>query len=320
MTKFRSTHIPFAGHYVDRLSLWRKDEARLRAALEDPRTRFVPVWRNQNLLRITEHGMSALFVSDVRHLMQTEPLEFVLLGEYQQHACFALGLSTPELPQFDEAIEAHDLRLVAGELPGEEASLLAYARAMIHWRDRHRFCGRCGAATEPRQAGHVRQCSNAQCGIQVFPRIDPAIIVLIEDGERALLGRQSSWSAGRYSTIAGFVEPGESLEDAVVREVYEETGVAVDSVVYHSSQPWPFPSSLMFGFFAHARTHEIRLIDGELEDARWVTRQQIIDGEVSMPLTHSISFRLIEDWYNAEASVPLREDPRIRLWQRRRSG
>jgi NAD+ diphosphatase len=320
MTKTDPRSLPFAGNYINRLSQWRKDEARLRAALEDPQTLFVPVWRSQNLLRVTSDGMSALFVSDVRQLVQSEQAEFVLLGEYQQHACFALALSTPELPHFDEPVEAHDLRLVAGELPGDEAGVLAYARAMIHWRDRHRFCGRCGAATVPLQAGHVRQCSNAQCAVQVFPRIDPAIIVLIEDGDRVLLGRQSSWSPGRYSTIAGFVEPGESLEDAVAREVYEETGVEVDAVSYRSSQPWPFPSSLMFGFFAHARTRDIRLLDGELEDARWVTRQQLATGVVSLPLTHSISFRLIEDWYNEGAARPLRAEPGIRLWQRRRTG
>jgi NAD+ diphosphatase len=320
MTSTDHQSLPFAGNYINRLSQWRKDEARLRAALEDPQTLFIPVWRNQNLLRVTSDGMNALFVSDVRQLVQLEQAEFVLLGEYRQHACFALGLSTPELPHFDEPVEAHDLRLVAGELPSEEAGVLAYARAMIHWRDRHRFCGRCGAATVPLQGGHVRQCSNTQCAIQVFPRIDPAIIVLIEDGDRVLLGRQSSWSPGRYSTIAGFVEPGESLEDAVAREVYEETGVEVDGVTYRSSQPWPFPSSLMFGFFAHARTRDIRLLDAELEDARWVTRQQLATGVVSLPLTHSISFRLIEDWYNEGAARPLREEPGIRLWQRRRSG
>lgn len=319
MTKTGPQPLPFSGNYINRVSQWRKDEARLRAALDDPQTLFVPVWRNQSLVRVTGEGMSALFLSDVRRVVQIEQADCVLLGEYRQHACFALGLSTPELPVFDEPIEAHDLRLVAGELPTEEASVLAYARAMIHWRDRHRFCGRCGAATAPLQGGHVLQCSNAQCAIHVFPRIDPAVIVLIEDGDRVLLGRQSSWSPGRYSTIAGFVEPGESLEDAVAREVFEETGVEVDAVTYRSSQPWPFPSSLMFGFFAHARTRDIRLLDGELEDARWVTRQQIAAGEVSLPLTHSISFRLIEDWYDAGSVRPLREEPGIRLWRRRRT-
>ncbi|NLG75147.1 MAG: NAD(+) diphosphatase [Xanthomonadaceae bacterium] len=302
-----------SGPYIDRVAHWRKDEARVRAALEDPNSVFVPVWRNQNLVRTGENGIKALLVTDVRSIMQVDVGDVVLLGEFQHRACFAVPLTTPELPSFDEPIEPSDLRTIAGELPPHEAGLLAYARAMLHWRDRNRFCGRCGAAMRSLQAGHVQQCSNPSCAIQQFPRIDPAIIVLITDGERALLGRQATWPPGRYSTIAGFVEPGESLEDAVAREVREETGVEVDSVSYHSSQPWPFPSSLMVGFVAHARPQEIHLVDGELESARWLTRRQIAAGEIRMPFRHSISFRLIEDWYDESAAVPLREEPHVRM-------
>jgi NAD+ diphosphatase len=200
-------------------------------------------------------------------------------------------------------------------LPAEEAGVLAYARAMVHWREKHRFCGRCGSRTVATQGGHVLQCSEAGCATLQFPRIDPAVIVLVTDGERALLGRQADWPAGRYSTIAGFVEPGESLEDAVIREVREETGVEVDVVDYHSSQPWPFPSSLMLGFTAHASRTQIHRADEELEDARWLTREQIAAGEVALPTTHSISFRLIEDWYDAGARVPLRQEPGVRMWR-----
>ena len=152
--------------------------------------------------------------------------------------------------------ELRELRPLAPMLPPDSASLLAYARALGLWKTRHRFCGVCGAPNLPARAGHVLRCSRAACGTETFPRLDPAIIVLVIDasGERALLGRQASWPAGRYSTIAGFVEPGESLEDAVAREVAEETGVQVAEVAYDSSQPWPFPSSLMLGFRAIART------------------------------------------------------------------
>jgi NAD+ diphosphatase len=159
----------------------------------------------------------------------------------------------------------------------------------------------------------VLVCTNENCRTEQFPRIDPAIIVLVSDGTRALLGRQASWPAGRYSTIAGFVEPGESLEDAVLREVHEETGINVDDVRYHSSQPWPFPSSLMLGFSAHARDHAITLKDGELEDARWFSREDIAGGAIAMPSSQSISFRLIEDWYDSGAARPLRETPGVRL-------
>lgn len=317
MTGPRSHANLLAGRYIDRLAHWRKDEAQLKAALEDPNTWFVPVWRSQNLVRVAGERIRAALLTEVRRVVEIDLPQTILLGEFEHHACFAVGLTTAELPAFEPGIQAHDLRTIAGELPAEEAGLLAYARAMIHWQERNRFCGRCGATTEPKQAGHVRQCTNPTCGTQQFPRIDPAIIVLVHDGERALLGRQPSWPPGRYSTVAGFVEPGESLEDAVIREVFEETGIEVDSVDYHSSQPWPFPSSLMLGFVARARTSDIRLIDAELEDARWLSRERIAAGEIALPLTHSISFRLIEDWYDAEAAVPLRQEPGVKMWRRR---
>jgi NAD+ diphosphatase len=144
------------------------------------------------------------------------------------------------------------------------------------------------------RAGHARQCS--QCANESFPRIDPAIIVLVRNGERALLGRQPSWAPRRYSTVAGFVEPGEALEDAVRREVLEETGICVTAVHYHSSQPWPFPAALMLGFLADGDDAEPRTHDAELEDARWFTREQLRTGEILLPPAESISRRLIEHW------------------------
>ena len=203
--------------------------------------------------------------------------------------------AVPELPT---GTELRELRPLAPLLPPDSASLLAYARALGLWKARHRFCGTCGAPNLPARAGHVMRCSREGCGSETFPRLDPAIIVLVTDpsGERALLGRQASWPAGRYSTIAGFVEPGESLEDAVVREVLEETGVAVSNVRYHSSQPWPFPSSIMLGFFASAPPDSPVQVSGELEDARWFTREQVTSGEALAPPTQSISWHLIETW------------------------
>jgi NAD+ diphosphatase len=170
-----------------------------------------------------------------------------------------------------------------------------------------RFCGSCGCATLPARAGHVLVCTNPSCRHEQFPRLDPAIIVLITDGTRALLGRQATWPLGRYSTIAGFVEPGESLEDAVVREVLEETGVLVDGIEYHSSQPWPFPASLMIGFRARAVTLEIARRDDELEDARWFTREEVAAGTPVLPPQQSISFSLIEHWFNEGSALPLHQ-------------
>jgi len=180
---------------------------------------------------------------------------------------------------------------VASILPIDEAGLLGYARAIVSCGAGIAFAGSCGARTLPARSGHVLVCSDPACRNEQFPRIDPAIIVLVSDGERALLGRQASWPAGRYSTIAGFVEPGESLEDAVAREVFEETGIAVDQIDYHSSQPWPFPASLMLGFTAHAVTSEVRLRDQELEDARWFTPPTLFRTARCLPPRQSISFR-----------------------------
>jgi NAD+ diphosphatase len=162
------------------------------------------------------------------------------------------------------------------------------------------------------------KCTNSACATDHFPRLDPAIIVLVTDGERALLGRQHAWPEGRYSTIAGFVEPGESLEDAVAREVLEETGVRVLDSEYHSSQPWPFPSSLMIGFTAQAAADVVPRPDEELEDVRWFTREQVASGFPGLPPPQSVSFRLIEHWYDAGSNVPLRATPGLKTWGSRR--
>jgi NAD+ diphosphatase len=305
-----------AGPYLERAAHWRKDAERLRAALADPATLFVPVWQARNVIELSAERACAYFVAGSQALAGIETQDFILLGEFRERVCFAVAIGGDEPPALADTVEFQDLRLIAGELPAEEAGLLAYARAMVHWRERHRYCGRCGKPTLALQGGHVVQCSDPACATQQFPRLDPAVIVLVTDGERALLGRQPAWPPGRYSTIAGFVEPGESLEDAVAREVREETGVLVDDVQYHSSQPWPFPSSLMLGFTARARHTAIDLGDQELEDAGWFSRAQLAAGEIALPTTHSISFRLIEDWYDAAAATPLRAEPNVRMWRR----
>jgi NAD+ diphosphatase len=194
-----------------------------------------------------------------------------------------------------------ELRPLSPNLPQDEAGLLAYARALTIWRSRQRFCGVCGAPTVPERAGHMIRCTNPTEAHEFFPRIDPAIIVLVTDGERALLGRQASWPPGRYSTIAGFVEPGESLEDAVVREVLEETGVEAMQPRYDSSQPWPFPSSLMIGFHARAALGSPIQVGAELEDARWFTPAELRSAGLGLgPPSHSISYRLISTWLESE--------------------
>jgi len=196
------------------------------------------------------------------------------------------------------------LREAGAFLDDREAGIAVHSVGLANWHATHPRCARCGAPTEIVDAGHVRRCP--ECKAQHFPRSDPAIIVLVTDDEdRALLGRGATWPPGRYSTLAGFVEPGESLEAAVRREVFEETGVVVgQGIRYAGSQPWPFPSSLMLGFYARASATEITVDDDEISDARWFTREDLRDAidaaNVALPGAVSISRRLIEGWYGAE--------------------
>jgi NAD+ diphosphatase len=319
----RSANV-LSGPYIDRAAHRRKDAAWLEQAANDPRSLFVPVWQAKNLVSQTE--LSTRLVLRAM-LLEREQATFaslqphstsqIFLGMFRERACFALALDAAQTLTAFEGAEFLDIRTSISALDRNEAGLLAYARALVTWRERHRFCGKCGTPTEARQAGHAVKCTNAACETETFPRIDPAIIVLITDGERCLLGRQAGWRPGWYSTIAGFVEAGESLEDAVRREVLEETGVEVGQVEYHSSQPWPFPQSLMLGFVAHAHTTQINGTDDELEDARWFTRADIASGLPMTPPPISISGCLIEDWYNLDAARPLSEEPAARTWDRR---
>jgi NAD+ diphosphatase len=300
----------FAGPYLDRAAHRRQDPDWFDAALADPRSRAVPVWNSRSLIAQDEASgapRAALLELDSVPQQRRNAQDLILLGQFGGASCFAYEVDSDEAPLLLRGARFEDLRLIAAQLPADEAGLLAYARAMISWRRGHRFCGRCGAPTRPTRGGHVLVCSNPDCASEQFPRIDPAIIVLIVEGERALLGRQAAWPKGRYSTIAGFVEPGESLEDAVAREVLEETGIEVDEIVYHSSQPWPFPASLMLGFTAHALSTHVLRKDQELEDARWFTRAQLAAGEALLPPSPSISFRLIEQWFDAGGGRRLRE-------------
>ena len=195
-----------------------------------------------------------------------------------------------------------DLRSAAAQWPAFDASVLAQARALLHWQQRNRFCGGCGAALTPAKAGWVARC--AGCGLEHYPRTDPAVIVAVSDGERLLLGRQATWPEKRWSVLAGFVEPGESLEDTIVREVMEEAGVPVLSSRYAASQPWPFPAAMMIGFHATAR-HVPPVVSDELEEARWFTRAEldaaVAAGEVLLSPRISIARMLIEEWRAAGA-------------------
>lgn len=293
----------YAGGGLDRAGLLRKDAAWLAAARAQAATRFVVLWHDQNLIVSPQAEPHAALLpwARVAALAREEP---ILLGVAEEMTYFAIDLSGHDAPlpavAADEPMEFLDLRRVGPLLSRMEGALLAYARGIAYWHARHRFCGVCGSATRSEEAGHVRRCTNAACNSLHFPRTDPAVIMLVHDGERCLLGRKAGWTPGMHSTLAGFVEPGESLEEAVAREVFEETGITVDEVTYHSSQPWPFPASLMLGFHARARSRDIHIDPGEIEAARWFDRRWILahedDDSFRLSRRDSIARRLIEDW------------------------
>jgi NAD+ diphosphatase len=304
----------FAGPYLDRTAHLRAAPAWFAAALADSQSRVVPVWKSRSLIDTGEAPRAVFIGLDSLPAEKRSGAELILLGSFAGRSLFAVEFQSEQAPELAPNARFEDLRMMASLLPADEAGVLAYARAMISWRAQHRFCGVCGHPTQPIKGGHVLICTNPACQHEQFPRTDPAVIVLVSDGERALLGRQAAWPAGRYSTIAGFVEPGESLEDAVIREVFEETGISVDAVEYHSSQPWPFPASLMLGFTAHAASTEIMRRDDELEDARWFTREDIASGFPKVPPGVSISFRLIEHWFDAAGGPRLRDLQGANTW------
>ena len=296
----------FAGAGFDRAAALRKDGEWISARLHDPTSRFAPVWQLKSLFMVDGDPRVRWLNADEAAPLLAASIP-VFLGMDDGAACFAIEVAHEDPADVSAMAggEFQELRRHGTVLPPRDAGLLAFARGMMHWHARHRFCGVCGEPTDPRDAGHVRACTSPACGAIHFPRTDPAVIMLVTLGERALLGRQSSWDRGRYSTLAGFVEPGESLEDAVAREVWEEAGVRIANVRYHSSQPWPFPASLMVGFTARAETDDIRVDREELDEARWFTRADLraglADGSLLLPSPISISYRLVKGWLNAEA-------------------
>jgi NAD+ diphosphatase len=287
----------YTGSPLDRMAERRADADWLAEMRAHPEAVVAPVWRSHNLFR--DQAASLL---PARHaaLLDHDPKHWIFLGLWEARPIFGLDLGhvdepLPQLPP--DAGAFADIRGMAGLLPMGEAPILAYARGLVHWQNRTRFCGVCGSACVPQSAGHVMHCTG--CGTDHFPRSDPAVIMLVVRNDAILLGHASRFPEGMYSTLAGFVEPGENLEEAVVREVFEETGVRVGEVLYHSSQPWPFPSSLMLGFYAEGLSDEITFHDAELADARWFTRAMCRDPEAHhfrLPGPDSIARRLIEDW------------------------
>ena len=287
-------HNVFAGAFVDRIGERRKDSAWLAEAIRSDDSCFVPVWGDQCL--IGGDPLHAVLLSRSQVTSVVDDDDLIFLGLFRDKPAFAVSIRSATDAPFPELGEFHDLRYLGTVLPPDEANLVAHARALVLWHASQVFCGVCGSSARPEAGGNSRICLNDECRRVIFPRVDPAIIVLVSQGDRCLLGRQSTWPEGRYSTVAGFVEPGESLEDAVRREVFEETNIRVGQVTYHSSQPWPFPSSLMLGFMAEASSSDIVLNDGELEDAQWFSRKELRSGFPKLPFRISIARRLVDQW------------------------
>lgn len=296
---------PLTTAFLDRATTQRLDENWLQERLADARTQFVPVWRSRHLIMPTPPATPIYLRPDDDRDLDGAIVAAIFLGVKAECTYVALDLDAhnEDIPnRFAGRGNFAGLREISHDLNEIDLALLAYARSMVDWRAQTQFCGACGHPTRSTAGGHVLLCTNPACGLQHFPRTDPAIIVLVTRGDRCLLGRQATWPPGRHSTIAGFVEPVENLEDAVAREVREETGIEVADIHYQGSQPWPFPRSLMLGFRATAATAAITTGDNELESARWFTRQEIktelLNGALTLPSRISISRRLIAEWFD----------------------
>ncbi|WP_062785096.1 NAD(+) diphosphatase [Novosphingobium capsulatum] len=289
--------IAYAGNPLDRADAVRTDPVRLAAVQAAPDAQLLVL-----------DGLAPEFGADgglTWAPLQSAPdgADLVFLGlDEAGRGCFAaaapgLGGST--------APAAPNLRALLDAMPARDLAIYGGARSLVDWHARHRFCARCGHATQATKGGWQRSCSNAGCGADHFPRVDPVTIMLVEHDGRLLLGRQPRFPAGRYSALAGFVEPGETVEEAVAREVLEEAGVRVRDVRYVASQPWPYPSSLMIACHALADDPTITIDQNELEDARWFTREEVsaaLEGRPDAPFgapTHTAVARHLLEWWMA---------------------
>lgn len=296
----------YTSQVLDRDHLKRKVSIEL--LLESNDSLILPVWRSRNLFEVSTGEARISMLSHKQ--LNFDPDELIFLGHYQSRPLFTIDYSPLELDDIDwlrPEYQFEEVRKLIATIDKEQASLLAYARAMLTWHRNHLFCGACGNPTVSQSNGHERKCINAACGKVAYPRVDPAVIVLIEKDfggiQKCLLGRSKRYPPGMYSTLAGFVEPGESLEMAVMREMKEEVGLEVSHIRYQASQPWPFPTSLMLGFFATATSASLQLDTDEVEEARWFSREELkslsLSGQIHLSRKDSIAHYLITRWMNS---------------------
>lgn len=275
------SEIAFAGNDLDRADHLRADAAGMARLLADPSSRALPLWHGQPLFDLTPDGPRLAWLSSRDRLAADSPEPAVFLGlDTEGTAHFAVDVShlaqpdeTPaELPDSRIFIE---LRMAMAEMDHAQTGIAAAAKGIFEWRRAHRFCASCGAGNTVSHGGWRARCTG--CGREHFPRVDPVVIMLVLDGDRVLLGRQAAWPEKMYSLLAGFIEPGETIEQAVRREVAEEAGIRVGEVRYLASQPWPFPGSLMLGCMGRAETRAITVDPHEMEDALWASRAEIAE-------------------------------------------
>jgi NAD+ diphosphatase len=299
--------MPFSGNRLDRASGQRTDPAWVAAKQAEPSSFIHPMWKLQPFVIGGDDGPleAAFFRPGLCESMAAPDAACVFLGLDGERAMFALDISAAPEPEREGPLAGlgrfRDLRSAASLMPANDAAILGQAKALIDWHQRHGFCPRCGSRTALMDAGYRRFC--ASCTAEHFPRTDPVVIMLAIDGERCLVGRGKQFPPGMFSALAGFMEPGETIEEAVRRELFEEAGIRTGLVTYHATQPWPFPSSLMIGCFAEALGPDIRVDESELAEARWLERADarvLLEGGhvegVRIPPPIAIAHHLIKAW------------------------
>ena len=304
-----ATRNTFCGNPLDRAAEWRLQPEWLAERAEDPSSEVLLFWQAKPLM-VDDGSRLARVSGDMARELAGGAEEFLFLGMDGEAAVFAVEVETPDDPSAGPLAtfgRFEGLREAAALLKPAEAAIAAEAKAVFEWRRRHAFCSACGHCSETAEAGWKRTCPN--CRTDHFPRTDPVTIMLPVRGDRCLVGRQSSWPPGRYSALAGFVEPGESLEEACAREVWEEAGLRVLATTYHSSQPWPFPTNLMIGLIAEVDEGEARPDQTELEAVRWLTRAEArdllagrLEPELHAPPPLAIAHQLLKTWSLLPAS------------------
>ena len=295
----------FAGNPLNRASERRGDTAWLEGQLASSESLGIALWNGRPFVEKTKDGgwQVAYLPAKLVGELAGGPERLLFMGLWNETAIFAVDMEGPADPAngpLQGLGEFKDLRLLAAQMPGPDAAILATAKAMFEWRRKHGYCAACGQPSEPREGGWKRQCPS--CQAEHFPRTDPVVIMLAHHEGRCMLGRQEAWPKGMYSALAGFLEPGESFEEACARELAEEAALKTVRVRYHSTQPWPYPSSLMIGLIAEVADDQAAPDQTELSEVRWFTRAEaraLLAGEIEgafCPQPMAIAHQLIRAW------------------------